>query len=105
MATQKGGLSASERHILQDEGEADDVLLSDVAFRVAKHRIKAKTQFVLADVIILLKNADKVELRQHIIDEYGDDIRVLLSLCQEYAYPDVTEICNTILDPTATERA
>ena len=100
MATLKGGLSPKERHVLQDDGEADDVFTSNVSFRVAKHRIKAKTQFVLNDAIILLQNAHVVELKDHIIENYGDDLRRLLSLCQDYVYQDVTEICNALIDST-----
>lgn len=101
MATQKGGLSPNERHILQDDGESDDVLLSDVAFRVVKHRVKAKTQTVLNDAIILLKNSERLELRQHLIDEYGDDILRLLAECTSYVTDSRNALTNLKDDSTA----
>jgi hypothetical protein len=84
------GLSKTQRHYLQDNGESNDLPQSDSYEIKMCHDIKKKVQPTLIDTLLLLRHGERVKfkngsLKDYIRDNHKDDLI------------EITKISNAIL--------
>lgn len=92
IAKGKAGLSKSQRHYLQDNGESDDLPKTDSHERKMVYDIKQKVQPTLVDTMLLLKHGDRVIMKNGTLKDY----------IREHHKEDlirITEFINAILTP------